>query len=120
MADSCNTKGCVKASEMQRFAAMIAEAVHTSTSLRVTVGSASLKWSTVLPGGGQAMYWNDTALRSVHASTLGVLDFYNVHYYDWMHSPSYGYDMCRVPRSHWGLDKPTGIQRLNARAAGGR
>ena len=114
MADSCNTKDCVKASEMQRFAAMIAEAVHTSTSLRVTVGSASLKWSTALPGGGQAMYWNDTALRSAHASTLGVLDFYNVHYYDWMYSPSYGYDMCRVPLSHWGVDKPTVVAELPA------
>lgn len=114
MEGSCSTNNCVQVSEMQRFAAMIAEAVHTSTSLRVTVGSASLKWSTALPGGGQAMYWNDTALRSAHASTLGVLDFYNVHYYDWMYSPSYGYDMCRVPLSHWGLDKPTVVAELPA------
>lgn len=74
----CNTKHCVSVSDMQRFTAMVAEAVHSLSTLRVTVGSASLKWSTVLPGGGQAFYWNDTSLRAAHASTLGVLDFYNV------------------------------------------
>merc|ERR1712048_1295171 len=39
-----NTQDMVEASEMQRFVAMIAEAAHTK-GRKVTVGSASLKWS---------------------------------------------------------------------------
>ena len=114
MQGQCNTKECVEDAQMQRFASMVAEAVHTHSNLRVTVGSASLKWSTPLPGGGQACYWNDAALRAAHPSRLGVLDFYNVHYYDWMYDPSWGYDMCREPASHWKLDKPTVIAELPA------
>ena len=72
MQGQCNTKECVEDAQMQRFASMVAEAVHTHSNLRVTVGSASLKWSTPLPGGGQACYWNDAALRAAHPSRLGV------------------------------------------------
>jgi hypothetical protein len=29
---------------------------------------------------GEASYWNDASLRTAYPSTVGVLDFYNVHY----------------------------------------
>lgn len=115
MKGSCNTKECVSVHDMQRFASMVAEAVHTHTSLKVTVGSASLKWSTNLPGGGQANYWNDTALKASYPQgDKGTLDFYNVHYYDWMYNPSYGYDPCRLKAAAWGLDKPVVVAELPA------
>ncbi len=83
MEGSCNTVECVSVSAMQRFTAVVAEAVHThAPKLAVTTGSASLKWSTALPGGGQANYWTDAALRAAYpeGGAGAVLDFYNVHY----------------------------------------
>ena len=118
MEGSCQTEECVSVQAMQRFTAMIAEAVHAhAPSLTVTTGSASLKWSTTLSGGGQAHYWTDDALRSAYpeGGPGAVLDFYNVHYYDWMYDPSWGYDPCRVPLAHWGItDKPTVVGELPA------
>lgn len=106
MEGPCNTEKCVAVAEMQRFVSMVAEAVHAHSSLTVTVGSASLKWSTDRPGGGQANFWNDASLEAAYASPTGKLDFYNVHYYDWMYSPDWGYDPCRsgATPSYWGID----------------
>jgi hypothetical protein len=96
---------------MQRFTARIATAVHQHSPLAVTTGSASLKWSTNRPGGGQANFWNDTALTGAYPAggASATLDFYNIHYYDWMFNPSWGYDPARdgATPSYWGLDKPT-------------
>lgn len=106
MEGPCNTENCVAVAEMQRFVSMVAEAVHAHSSLAVTVGSASLKWSTARPGGGQANFWSDTALAAAYSSPIGKLDFYNVHYYDWMYSPDWGYDPCRsgATPAYWGID----------------
>jgi len=117
MAGSCSTVECVSVADMQRFTAMVAEAVHShDPGFAVTTGSASLKWSTSLPGGGQANYWTDAALRAAYPAggPDAVLDFYNVHYYDWMFDPSWGYDPCREPLSYWGVDKPTVVAELPA------
>ena len=74
----------VQASEMQRFVSMIADAAHAA-GRKVTVGSASLKWSSHAQE-AQASYWDDASLRkSLPGSPNGTLDFYNVHYYDWMY-----------------------------------
>ena len=117
MKGSCNTQKCVEVSEMQRFTAMIAEAVHAHSSFKVTTGSASLKWSSVAQS-GLASYWNDTALASAYPSGKhAALDFYNVHYYDWMYDPSWGYDPCRLKAEAWALDKPTVIAELPASSA---
>ena len=77
MKSFCEADECVEVSEMQRFTAKIAEAVHSLSTLRVTTGSASLKFSSVR---GEASYWNDASLRTAYPSSVGILDFYNVHY----------------------------------------
>lgn len=47
--------------ELQRFAGLIASAIHNVSSKYVTLGSASLKWnSDVSPAQGN--YWKDSAL----------------------------------------------------------
>jgi len=114
MEGQCNTKQCVTVQQMQRFVGMITEAVHLHSDLAVTVGSASLKWSTSLPGGGQANFWNDTALRAAYPSAEATLDLYNVHFYDWMYNPQWGYDPCRKPASYWGVDKQMVVAELPA------
>jgi len=99
--------------EMQRFAGMIAEAVHKHSSHKVTLGSSALKWD-ASKGSGIGNWWNDTSLNSAYKSQQGHLDFYQIHYYDWMYDPSWGYDPCREPTSYWGLDKPTVVGELPA------
>ena len=78
MKSFCEADECVEVSDMQRFTAKIAEAVHSLSALRVTTGSASLKFSS--SGRGEASYWNDASLRTAFPSAVGVLDFYKVHY----------------------------------------
>lgn len=35
------------------------------------------------------------------------LDFYSVHFWEWMVDPRWGYDPCRAPAAYWQLGKPT-------------
>jgi len=108
------TKNQVQLYEMQRFTAMIAEAVHLNSSFTVTTGSASLKWNSAKVGPAIGNWWNDTSLIEANPthSPNGTLDFYNVHYYDWMYNPTWGFDPCRENASYWELDKPTVIAEL--------
>jgi hypothetical protein len=101
----------VNASEMQRFVGMIAEAIHKNSTKMVTVGSASLrynsdKWDVTTPCVGN--YWKDQAIQNAYTKPLAYLDFYEIHYYDWMNDIiSFDpYKSC-CPESYWLLDKPT-------------
>ena len=114
-ASTCTTDKCVAPAEMQRFVGTLAAAVH-DVGLKVTVGSAALKWDAT---GGSALgnWWNDSALAAATSGKLGkraTLDHYQVHYYDWMFNPSWGYDPCRESTSYWALDKPTVVGELPA------
>lgn len=95
----------VPKSDMQRFVAMIAAAIHQHCPKMVTVGANSLKYnSDRSPSVGN--YWKDSALQAVYNSSDAHLDFYQIHYYDWMYSS--GWDPFRLDRpvSYWNLDKP--------------
>jgi len=70
-----------------------------------------LKWNSD-HGSAEANYWSDVALQEAYPSQVGKLDFYNVHFYDWMVNPSWGYDPCRGNVSYWGMDKPVVIAEL--------
>lgn len=94
---------------------MIAEATH-SAGRKVTVGSASLKWSSHAQE-ADASYWDDDALKKAYSSNNGTLDFYNVHYYDWMFNPTYGYDPMRANTAHWQLDKPTVVAEMVSKSS---
>ncbi|NLG19396.1 MAG: cellulase family glycosylhydrolase [Fibrobacter sp.] len=102
------TTQLVKDKEMARFCAMIAEAVHLHSDKMVTVGSACLKWHSTKQPPAEAHYWNDTFLQSAYNSPEAYLDFYQVHYYDWMYNPDWGYDPFQIGKSpsYWELDKP--------------
>ncbi len=104
------TTQVVDATEMQRFVGMIAEAIHQNSSKMVTVGSASLrynsdKWAISTPCVGN--YWKDQAIQSAYNKPLAYLDFYQVHYYDWMNGIiSFDPYKSSSPYSYWLLDKP--------------
>lgn len=105
-----STLTSVPLSQMQRFVGMIASAIHSySSSLKVTVGSASLKWnSNVSPAVGN--WWSDDALQSATSSPSAYLDFYQIHYYNWM--TEWGYNPAEYSASYWQLDKPTLVGEL--------
>ena len=68
---------------LQQFVAMAAAAIHRSESpVLVTMGTASVKWNSDVFDGN---YWSDAALQSVVNDPEAFLDFYQLHYYDWMH-----------------------------------
>lgn len=72
----------VSKDQMRAFVQAIRNAIKAKTSKNVTVGSASVKWSTANGKDGTVGdYW----------SGLG-LDHRDVHYYDWMTGSGYTYD----------------------------
>ncbi len=99
----------VSAKEMIRFCGMIAEAIHANSSKMVTVGSACLKWNSTRIGPAEVHYWNDSSFAAAYNKPGAKLDFYQIHYYDWMYNPDWGYDPFQETKtpSYWKLDKPT-------------
>ncbi|MBN1130101.1 MAG: cellulase family glycosylhydrolase, partial [Chitinispirillaceae bacterium] len=99
----------VSAAEMVRFCAMIAEAIHLNSSTMVTVGSACLKWHSSRQPPAEAHYWSDSSFRANYNKPQAFLDFYQIHYYDWMFNADWGYDPFQATKTpaYWKLDKPT-------------
>ncbi len=99
----------VSAKEMLRFCGMISEAIHANSSKMVTVGSACLKWHSTKIGPAEVHYWNDSSFAAAYNKPGAKLDFYQIHYYDWMYNPDWGYDPFQATKtpSYWKLDKPT-------------
>jgi hypothetical protein len=97
--------------EMQRFCGMIAAAIHTNSNKTVTVGSAALKWCSPRVGPAVLNMWSDSALKAATSNNAkAILDFYQIHYYDWMNNADWGYDPFQLSPAKtpawWQLDKP--------------
>jgi hypothetical protein len=104
-----NTTQLVTAQEMVRFCAMIAEAIHLNSTKMVTVGSACLKWHSMRQPPAEAHYWSDSSFKAAYNKPQAFLDFYQIHYYDWMYNADWGYDPFQATKTpaYWKLDKPT-------------
>jgi len=107
-----NTPVMVPLVQMQRFAGMIASAIHKNSPHKVTLGASALKWNSNTNPPAVGNWWSDSAIGGQFPG--GKLNFYQVQYYDWMYSPDWGFDPCREPASYWALDKPTVIGELPA------
>jgi hypothetical protein len=70
--------------DLQRFFAMCAAAVHKTSNVPVTIGSACIKWNSDNPG-CVGNYWKNSALQSAFNDPKAYLDFYCIHYYSWVH-----------------------------------
>jgi hypothetical protein len=97
--------------EMQRFCGLIAAAIHDNSGKMVTVGSASLKWCSPRVGPAILNMWRDSGLKAAtNNNPKAVLDFYQIHYYDWMNNADWGYDPFQLSPAKtpgwWKLDKP--------------
>jgi hypothetical protein len=113
-----NTTQLVSAQEMVRFCGMIAEAIHGNSNKMVTVGSACLKWHSSRQPPAEAHYWSDSSFKAVYNKSGAHLDFYQIHYYDWMYNADWGYDPFQATKTpaYWKLDKPTIIGESPAMA----
>lgn len=106
-----NTTQTVTAKQMQRFVGMCADAIHWYSNKMVTVGSACLKWNSDKYSGTTPTdknYWSDNEIKSGYPGSKSYLDFYQIHYYDWM-SDTWIFDPFNLnyPLTYWQLDKPT-------------
>ena len=113
-----NTVQLVSAQEMERFCAMIAEAIHLNSGKMATVGSACLKWCSSLQPPAESNYWCDSSFQAVYKKPKAFLDFYEIHYYDWMFNADWGYDPFQATKTpaYWKLDKPTLIGECPAQS----
>lgn len=93
--------------QVQRFVGRMASAIHRADPQALaTVGSACLKWNSI-SSIATGNYYTDASLRSATGDDASAhLDFYQIHYYEWMHG-SWG---TFSPWDHgfpfWKLDKP--------------
>ena len=95
----------VSLTHMQRFHAMIAAAIHKNSKKMVTTGSAALRWnSDVAPALGNI--WSDAALQKAYNDKDAYFDFYQIHYYDYMHNDHFDPFDLNYPFEYWKLDKP--------------
>ncbi|MBI4931605.1 MAG: T9SS type A sorting domain-containing protein [Bacteroidetes bacterium] len=100
----------VPMSDMQRFVGMCAEAIHQNSNKMVTVGAATVKYNSDVnsfPTTCVGNFWKDAAIQAAYNKPLAYLDFYQIHYYDWMKQFWANYDPYDYSASYWGLDKPT-------------
>jgi len=79
-----NSPDCAKVSILtaQRFANLVSSAIHTiDKNIKVTVGSWSYHANSNILG--ETNIWSDNALIAAGGKVNGVLDFYQIHYYNW-------------------------------------
>jgi hypothetical protein len=87
---------------IQRFVNLCAGAIHrTDPAALVTNGSWSFKAQTDV--GGNFNFYTNKRLAAAGGDTLGFLDFYSVHYYDWGGTAISPFHFAK---DHWALDKP--------------
>lgn len=99
------SKTLVPVESMQLLAAKMAVVVHQESNKMITIGSSAIRWnSDVSPSVGN--WWSDASLQKQLPHSLAYLDFYQVHYYDYMHpSQSDPFSLDRDCKS-WAYDKP--------------
>ena len=112
--DRCVSTTCVSTREMQRFVATITAAIHRhSPTRKVTVGSASLKWSAPSANGRSvANLWSDDEMTAA-ARAAGLspdaspcLDLLNVHFWNWQERED-GFGPCNADdAAFWLPTKP--------------
>lgn len=74
--------GSIDWQNMQMFVGMCAAAVHKAQSpVLVSVGSAAVKWGSSKYQGNM---WSDEVLKKVTGDSLAYMDYWQVHYYEWI------------------------------------
>src|SRR5262249_47672016 len=87
---------------IQRYFAKAAAAIHNNSQILVTVGMAMIKYNSDTASGAQGNKISDAALQAQVNDPGAKVDFYSVHYYDWMF-PYWGDPYYQTPAA-FGLD----------------
>ncbi len=96
---------------IQQFINLTAAAIHREApNEKVSNGSWSFKASSNISS--YKNYYTDAELKTAGGDTLGTLDFYQVHYYDWGGTALSPF---HHPASYWNLDKPIVIAEFSAK-----
>ncbi|MBD0400630.1 PKD domain-containing protein [Flammeovirga sp. EKP202] len=94
----------VSMATIQRFINRLSGAIHREDpSAKVTNGAWSFKANSDIFSGVEKNYYSDAELIAAGGDALGILDYYQVHYYSWAGTT---YSPFVHPASHWELDKP--------------
>lgn len=99
------TQTLVPVESMQMLTAKMAVVVHKNSNKMITIGSSAIRWnSDVAPS--VKNIWSDKSLQKVYPNQLAYLDFYQVHFYDYM-NPFYSdpFDSTKTAK-YWKFDKP--------------
>ena len=97
---------------LQRYAARAAAAIHRSGSpVLVTIGSAGVKWNS---NRYENNYWSDANLQAQFADSQARLDFYQIHYYQWMEP---WYPLLPSAAGHQLTDRPLVLGELPGHVA---
>ncbi len=91
---------------MQKLTGWMAAEVHKRSNKKITTGSASIRWNSDVYPAAQNL-WSDKALQSATNNMDGAyLDFYQVHYYDYM--VPLGADLYDTTKdvNYYKIDKP--------------
>jgi hypothetical protein len=94
----------VTAIEMKRFVGMLAAAIHQNSDHLVTVGASTLAFNSTASA-ALDHYWNDTAMFNATQNQDAYMDFYQVHFWEWMMLT--GHNPFNTTFTDWALDKPT-------------
>ncbi|MCK5137120.1 MAG: T9SS type A sorting domain-containing protein [Bacteroidales bacterium] len=73
--------GKISWQRLQYLVARVASAVHDSSEVLVTLGSAAVKWNSPEFEGN---FWSDAALKDQFNKDNARLDFYSPHFYGWV------------------------------------
>jgi hypothetical protein len=90
---------------VQRTVNWLADAIH-ATDPAVSVTSSAWTFIANSKVGSYQNFYSDEALRAAGGKANGVLDFYQVHYYDNWGSNNEVVSPFKHPASYWNVDKP--------------
>lgn len=94
----------VPMADIQRFVNQTAGAIHrTNPDALVSNGAWSFHSLSNTTNGNSKNYYSDSELIAAGGDSLGILDFYMVHYYDWAGTALSPF---HHDKDSWGLDKP--------------
>ncbi len=97
----------VPMSDIQRFINQTAGAIHrTNADALVSNGAVSFQSLALTGNSNSKNYYSDNELISAGKDSLGTLDFYMVHYYDWGRTELSPF---HHTKDSWGLNKPVVI-----------
>jgi hypothetical protein len=95
--------GNIPWSRLQYLVARTASAIHDSSEVLVTLGSAAVKWNSPKYEGN---FWSDANLKAQYNKSNARLDFYSPHFYGWVVRWFGNFALDKTPEDYGINDRP--------------